>query len=32
LIKKPDTAKLDRIVGGCAAQCEQRDLGYREQA
>ncbi len=31
-IKKPDTAKLDRIVADARRNAEQRDLGYREQA
>jgi 5-methylcytosine-specific restriction endonuclease McrA len=30
--KKPDNAKLDRIVADARRNAEQRDLGYREQA
>lgn len=30
--KKPDNAKLDRIVADARRNAEQRELGYREQA
>jgi hypothetical protein len=30
--KKPDTAKLDRIVAEAKKSTEQRELGYRERA
>ena len=30
--KKPDTAKLDRIVAEARKNAEQREMGYRERA
>jgi hypothetical protein len=30
--KKPDTARLDRIVAEARKHAEQREMGYREQA